>query len=50
MTLADLAVAAQLTYAEATELPMDEFPNIQRWYAAIEALSAWQATHPALAG
>ena len=50
MTLADLAVAAQLTYAKATDLPMDEFPNVQRWYAAIEELPAWKATHPALAG
>jgi len=50
MTLADLAVAANLTYAAATELPMDEFPNIQRWYATIEELPAWQATRPALAG
>ena len=50
MTLADLAVAAQLTYAKATDLPMDEFPDIQRWYAAIEELPAWKATHPALAG
>ena len=50
MTLADLAVAANLTYADATELPMDEFPNIQRWFAAIEELPAWQATRPALAG
>jgi len=50
MTLADLAVAANLTYAKATELPMDEFPNVQRWYAAIEALPEWQSTRPALAG
>ncbi len=50
LTLADLAVAAQLTYARATELPMDEFPEIQRWYSAIEELPAWKATHPALAG
>jgi glutathione S-transferase len=50
MTLADLAVAAQLTYAEATGLPMDEFPNVQRWAAAIEELEAWKATRPALAG
>jgi glutathione S-transferase len=50
MTLADLAVAAQLTYAKATDLPMDEFPNVQRWYSAIEELPAWTATHPALAG
>jgi glutathione S-transferase len=50
MTVADLAVAAELTYAEATGLPMEEFPNVQRWYAAIEALPAWQSTRPALAG
>jgi glutathione S-transferase len=50
LTLADLAVAANLTYAKATDLPMDEFPNVQRWYAAIEELPAWKATHPALAG
>ncbi len=50
MTLADLAVAAQLTYAKATDLPMDEFPEIQRWYSSIEELPAWKATHPALAG
>jgi len=50
MTLADLAVASELTYAKATELPMDEFPNIQRWYSTIEELDAWASTHPALAG
>jgi glutathione S-transferase len=50
MTLADLAVAGNLTYADACELPMDEFPNVQRWYAAISELDAWKATHPALAG
>lgn len=50
MTVADLAVAANLTYAEATGLPIEEFPNVRRWYAAIEALPAWQSTRPALAG
>jgi glutathione S-transferase len=50
MTLADLAVAANLTYADATGLPTDEFANVQRWYAAISELDAWKATHPALAG
>lgn len=50
MTLADLAVAANLTYADACGLPVDEFPNVQRWYASIEALPAWQSTRPALAG
>ncbi|HSN54170.1 MAG TPA: glutathione S-transferase family protein [Candidatus Sulfomarinibacteraceae bacterium] len=50
MTLADLAVAANLTYADACGLPVGEFPNVERWYAAIEALPAWQSTRPALAG
>lgn len=50
MTLADIAVAANLSFAKATELPLDEFPNIQRWYAAIEELPAWKATHPTMAG
>ena len=50
MTLADLAVAANLTFAKPCELPLDEFPAIQRWYTAIEELPAWKATHPALAG
>jgi len=50
MTLADLAVAANLTYADATGMPMEDFPNVQRWYGAIAELDAWKATHPALAG
>jgi glutathione S-transferase len=50
LTLADLAVAANLTYAAATELPMDDFPNVQRWHDAVSGLDAWKATHPALAG
>jgi glutathione S-transferase len=50
MTLADIAVAANLTFAKPCELPLDEFPNIQRWYATIKALEAWKATHPSLAG
>ncbi len=50
MTLADLAVAANLTYADATGMPMEDFPNVQRWYGAIAELEAWKATHPALAG
>jgi glutathione S-transferase len=50
MTLADLAVAANLTYADACGLPVEEYPNIRRWYDAVEALPAWQSTRPALAG
>jgi len=50
MTLADIAVAANLSFAKATELPLDEFPHIQRWYGVIEELEAWKATHPSLAG
>jgi glutathione S-transferase len=50
MTLADIAVAANLTFANACEFPLDEFAEIRRWYGAVEELEAWKATHPALAG
>ena len=50
LTLADLAVAGNFTFAAACGLPMEEFPEIERWYAAISELDAWKATHPALAG
>ena len=50
MTLADLAVAANLTFTKATKLPLEEYSNVQRWYGAIEELEAWKTTHPSLAG
>jgi glutathione S-transferase len=44
ITLADISVAAMMTYARATKFPFDSFPSIGRWYARIEALGAWKAS------
>jgi glutathione S-transferase len=46
MTLADLTLASSLMYAEQTEAPLAEFPNIQRWFKRISDLDAWRRTNP----
>ncbi len=46
LSLADFAVAAPLPFAEAAQLPLDGFPEIERWYATIEALPAWRDPVP----
>jgi len=46
LTLSDLSVASYLMYAEQARLPLDSYPNIRRWLAAIEALPAWRAALP----
>jgi glutathione S-transferase len=46
LTLADFAVATFLLYAEPAHLPLESYPNIQRWYAQVRALPAWQETAP----
>lgn len=44
LTLADFSIAAPLVYAEKAHLPLGEYGEIRRWYAAIGALPAWQKT------
>lgn len=46
LSLADLAVAANLTFAEPSGLPMDEFPNIGRWLDRLDQIDAWKETFP----
>lgn len=46
ITLADLSVAANLTYAEAVGIDIEPFANIKRWYGTIEARDSWQKTAP----
>ena len=43
LSLADFAVAADLTMAEAAQLPLDDYPEIRRWSARIADLPAWKA-------
>jgi glutathione S-transferase len=46
LTLADFAVASDLTYAVPGRFPLDDYPHIRSWYARIEQLPAWQKTAP----
>jgi glutathione S-transferase len=46
LTVADLAVAAFLPHAREAMLPLDEFPQIRRWYAQLEELPAWREPFP----
>lgn len=46
VTLADLTLAPSLMYAQQTQVPLAEFPNIQRWFARISDMDAWTRTNP----
>lgn len=46
LTLADFAVASDLTYATVAQFPLEAYPHIRVWYDRIEALPAWQKTAP----
>jgi len=44
MTVADLSLAPSLVMAEAVQMPVTEYRNIQRWIAEMKALPAWAKT------
>lgn len=44
ITLADISVASYLMYAQRAQIPLANYAHIRRWFAQIEALSAWQST------
>jgi glutathione S-transferase len=46
LTVADFAVGSFLPHARDAKLPLDEFPEIRRWYAQLEQLSAWREPFP----
>ncbi|MCE9626169.1 MAG: glutathione S-transferase family protein [Deltaproteobacteria bacterium] len=46
LTIADFAVAAPLPMAKAARLPLEDFPNIARWYQQIASLEAWRKNLP----
>jgi glutathione S-transferase len=48
LTLADISVASPLMYRHQADLPLGGLGNIDRWFAAIEALPAWRVTAPQL--
>ena len=46
ITLADYAVGSFLDYIEAAHMPIENFKQIQRWYADIETLESWKKSAP----
>ena len=46
LTVADFALGAFLPHAKEAGLPLDEFPEIRRWYAKLEQLPAWREPFP----
>ncbi|MGI9332248.1 MAG: glutathione S-transferase family protein [Gammaproteobacteria bacterium] len=47
LTLADFSLGAPFALKEIARIPVDDYAAINRWYARIEALDAWQQTHVA---
>ncbi len=50
ITLADLSIAAGLTYATPAGIPVEGYKHIQRWFSSIEKLDAWKKTAPPAMG
>ena len=46
LTIADFAVGVTLPYAEKAKIPVDEFPEIERWHARLNELPAWRQPFP----
>jgi glutathione S-transferase len=44
LTLADFALAADLTMTEAAQLPLEDYGEIRRWAGRLADLPAWQRT------
>ena len=44
LTLADFALAADLTMAEPAQLPLEGYGEIRRWAGRLADLPAWQRT------
>ena len=43
LTIADFSVGGLVPTAERLGLPVDDFPEVQRWYGRLAMLPAWQA-------
>jgi glutathione S-transferase len=46
LTLADFSVAACFSYADASGLPMNDYPHIKSWLARMDEIPAWKNTAP----
>lgn len=48
LSLADFALAADLSYAAMAELPLADHPQLARWLSSLDELPAWRQTAPKL--
>jgi glutathione S-transferase len=48
LTIADFTVAASLTYAVPTQVPVSNYKNLSAWFDRVRELDAWKATEPKL--
>jgi glutathione S-transferase len=46
LTLADISVAASITYSKEAEIPVEPYQHIQDWFTRVSALPAWRQTAP----
>ena len=46
VTLADFSVGSYLDLTSMAKYPLEPYLEIQRWYAGIEQLAAWQSSAP----
>ncbi|MFL9962864.1 glutathione S-transferase family protein [Paraburkholderia sediminicola] len=47
LSVADFSVAVALPYAKSAAMPLDEFPQVQRWHDQLNAFEAWRNPFPA---
>ena len=48
LSLADLAIAGPLMYAQLASLPIAEHKNLMRWFGEIQQTEAWKATEASM--
>lgn len=46
LTLADFSLAVMLPYAEAAQIPINDFPEIERWHDNLMQVPAWRSPFP----
>jgi len=46
LTVVDFAVGISLPYAERANIPVKEFPEVERWHARLNELPAWREPWP----
>lgn len=46
LTVADFSIGAWMVYGGQAGFPLDRYPEIPRWYAALAALPGWRKAVP----